>query len=211
MPISTTCPGCGKVIAGPDSAAGHKARCPLCKGVVEFPRAAEANPAAALAAAMAAKAQPESAGAAMAQAVAEEESGSRGAAHAESSPTPTPSRSGSRSSRSASTTVDRMLARTSPYDSLRLMAAIIFGVGIAVSVLVLLGGLGGLIVLSTAGSPWAGVGTFVGSLVLAVVLLLGARTVNELLRLWADVGDRARHMTQMFEDSLNRPRENGSV
>jgi len=210
MPISTTCPGCGKVISGPDSVAGHKARCPMCKGVVEFPRAAEANPAAALAA----KAQPESAGAAMAQAVAEEESGSRAAAHAESSPTPTPSRGGSRSSRSASTTIDRMLARTSPYDSLRLMAAIIFGVGIAVSALVLLGGLGGLIVLSTAGSPWAGVGTFVGSLVLAMVLLLGARTVNELLRLWADVGDRARHMTQMFEDSLNRQheqRENGSV
>jgi hypothetical protein len=182
----------------------------MCKGVVEFPRAAEADPAAALAA----KAQPESAGAAMAQAVAEEESGSRAAAHAESSPTPTPSRGGSRSSRSASTTIDRMLARTSPYDSLRLMAAIIFGVGIAVSALVLLGGLGGLIVLSTAGSPWAGVGTFVGSLVLAMVLLLGARTVNELLRLWADVGDRARHMTQMFEDSLNRQheqRENGSV
>jgi hypothetical protein len=28
-----------------------------------------------------------------------------------------------------------------------------------------------------------------------------------MLRLWADVGDRMRQMTQMLEDSLNRPHE----
>ena len=206
MPISTTCPGCGKAISAPESAAGHKARCPQCKAVVDIPAAGAGGGAAAdLAAALADKAP--SPASAQAEAAAGGASGGGGAG-AEASPTP--SRSSSRSSRLANTTIDRMLARTSPYDSLRLMGAVIFGVGITLAVLALLGGLGGLIVLSTAGSPWAGVGSFVGALVLAVVFLLGAKTLSELLRLWADVGDRARHMTQMFEDSLNRPRDGES-
>lgn len=202
MPISTTCPGCGKVISAPESAAGHKARCPQCKAVVEIPAAGAAGDAAAdLAAALAAKAPAPPAEAAP---------GGTSGEGAAGETSPTPSRSGSRSSRLANTTVDRMLARTSPYDSLRLMGAVIFGVGITLAVLALLGGLGGLVVLSTAGSPWAGVGSFIGALVLAVVFLLGAKTLSELLRLWADVGDRARHMTQMFEDSLNRQRDGES-
>jgi len=31
--------------------------------------------------------------------------------------------------------------------------------------------------------------------------------VSEVLRLWADVGDRMRQMTAMLEDSLSRPRD----
>jgi len=177
MPISATCPGCGKIISAPDSAAGHKAKCPHCGEVVTF----RADPAAALAAAVAAE----------------------GAA----APTPAPARAGGPSKQS-STTVSRMLARTSPYDALRLLAAIIFGVGIAVSVLVFLGGLGALILLATGGQPALAAGVFAGALILAVMLLLGAKTASELVRLWADVGDRARHVAQMLEESLNQPRDN---
>ena len=178
MPIPATCPGCGKIISAPDSAAGHKAKCPQCGEVVTFPD----DPAAALAAAVAAE----------------------GAA----APTPAPARAGGPSKQSSTTTVSRMLARTSPYDTLRLLAAIIFGVGIAVSVLVFLGGLGALILLATGGQPGLAAGVFAGALILAVMLLLGAKTASELVRLWADVGDRARHVAQMLEESLNQPRDN---
>ena len=178
MPISATCPGCGKIISAPDSAAGHKAKCPHCGEVVTF----RADPAAALAAAVAAE----------------------GAA----APTPAPARAGGPSKQS-STTVSRMLARTSPYDALRLLAAIIFGVGIAVSVLVFLGGLGALILLATTrDNPWIAVGAFAGALILALMLFLGAKMASELARLWADVGDRTRHVAQMLEESLNQPRDN---
>ena len=179
MPISATCPGCGKIISAPDSAAGHKAKCPQCGEVVTFPD----DPAAALAAAVAAE----------------------GAA----APTPAPARAGGPSKQSSTTTVSRMLARTSPYDTLRLLAAIIFGVGIAVSVLVFLGGLGALVLLATTrDNPWIAVGAFAGALILAPMLFLGAKTASELVRLWADVGDRTRHVAQMLEESLNQPRDN---
>lgn len=197
MPISATCPGCGKTISAPDSAAGHKAKCPHCSQVVTFPD----DPAAALAAALR-SADPAEALAAAAKPPEVDE----GAA----APTPTPSRTGGVSRHSSTTTVSRMLARTSPYNTLRLLAAVIFGVGIAVSVLAFLGGLGALIVVSMQGIPWAGVGIFVGALVLAVMFFLGAKTVSELVRLWADVGDRARHVAQMFEESLNQPRDDSA-
>jgi len=189
MPIAATCPGCGKTISAPDSAAGHKAKCPHCGRVVPFPD----NPAAALAAAVRA----------------EEKAGSDAESPAghPAGATPTPARAAA-PSRHSTTTVSRMLARTSPYNTLRLLAAIIFGVGITVSVLVLLGALAALVMLATRGRPWEAAGVFAGALILAVMLFLGAKTVSELVRLWADVGDRTRHMAQMFEESLNLPRDN---
>lgn len=189
MPIAATCPGCGKTISAPDSAAGHKAKCPHCGRVVPFPD----NPAAALAAAVRAE---EKAG-----------SGAESPAGHPAGATPTPARAAA-PSRHSTTTVSRMLARTSPYNTLRLLAAIIFGVGITVSVLVLLGALAALVMLATRGRPWEAAGVFAGALILAVMLFLGAKTVSELVRLWADVGDRTRHMAQMFEESLNLPRDN---
>jgi hypothetical protein len=100
-----------------------------------------------------------------------------------------------------------MLAKTSPYGGLRLLSAVAFGVGVTLAALTLLGGLAGLIVLSVGGNPVVGVSTFLGALVAAVVIFLVAKIANEMLRLWADVGDRMRQMTQMLEDSLNRPHE----
>lgn len=188
MSISATCPGCGKTIAAPDTAAGHKAKCPQCGAVVSIPDNRAAALAAALKAASPAKPDAESPAEAAPEAAA----------------TPSPSRAGGGPSKhsGATTTVSRLLARTSPYGTLRLLAAIIFGVGIAVSVLTFLGGLGALIVLATGGNPWAAVGVFAGALVLAVAIFLGAKTVSELVRLWADVGDHARHMAQMLEESV---------
>jgi phage FluMu protein Com len=189
MPIAATCPGCGKIISAPDSAAGHKAKCPHCGQVVTFPD----NPAAALAAAVRAE---EKAG-----------SGAESSAGHPAGATPTPARAAA-PSRHSTTTVSRMLARTSPYNTLRLLAAIIFGVGVTVSVLVLLGALAALVMLATRGRPWEAAGVFAGALILAVMLFLGAKTVSELVRLWADVGDRTRHMAQMLEESLDLPRDN---
>jgi len=201
MPISATCSGCGKTIAAPDSAAGHKARCPQCGQVVTFSE----DPAAALAAAVKAEERARPSAESVADVLAKKPSGE--AADSADAATPTPARSGGPSKHST-TTVSRMLARTSPYGTLRLLAAVIFGVGVTVSVLVFLGGLAALILLAMNGQPLPAVGVFVGALILAVTLFLGAKTVSELVRLWADVGDRTRHMAQMLEESLNLPRDN---
>ena len=201
MPISATCSGCGRTISAPDSAAGHKAKCPQCGQVVTFPDASAAPFAADVKAGERARSPAQ----VLADALAEKPSGP--AAEGAAAPTPTPARAGVPSKHSSTTTVSRMLARTSPYGSLRLLAAIIFGVGITVSALVFLGGLGALILLATRGRPWEAVGVFAGALVLAVMILLGAKTVSELARLWADVGDRTRQVAQMLEESLNLPRE----
>lgn len=182
MSISATCPGCGKTIAAPDTAAGHRAKCPQCGAVVSLPD----NRAAALAAALKAASPAES----------------PADAAPEAAPTPSRDAGGPSKHSGATTTVSRMLARTSPYGTLRLLAAVIFGVGIAVSVLTFLGGLGALVVLATGGNPWAAVGVFAGALVLAVAFFLGAKTVSEVVRLWADVGDHARHLAQMLEESM---------
>lgn len=180
MPISTACPGCGQTIAAPDTAAGHKAKCPKCGGVIQIP---SPSPAASLAAALAAKAP---------------------AAAAEASAPPTPPSRGSISATHASTTIDRMIARTSPYDSLRLMSAIIFGVGVAVVALVFLGGLAALVMLAIGGQPLIAIGSFVGALVVALLLFVGTRTLSDVVRLWADMGDRTRQMTQFLEELMNR-------
>jgi len=37
MSIEARCPGCGKVIDAPDTAAGQRAKCPHCEAVVEIP------------------------------------------------------------------------------------------------------------------------------------------------------------------------------
>ena len=203
MPISATCSGCGKTISAPDSAAGHKAKCPQCGQVVTFSE----DPAAALAAAVKAEERAKPTAESPADVLAEKPSGQ--AADSAAAAVPTPARSGAPSKHSTAT-VSRMLARTSPYGTLRLLAAILFGVGMTVSILVFLTGLGALVMLATGGNPWIAVGVFVGALILTVTLFLGAKTVSELLRLWADVGDRTRHMAQMLEESLNLPRDNST-
>jgi predicted RNA-binding Zn-ribbon protein involved in translation (DUF1610 family) len=41
MAIKFDCPACGKTTQAPDEMAGRKARCPLCKAVIEVPSAPE--------------------------------------------------------------------------------------------------------------------------------------------------------------------------
>jgi len=106
--------------------------------------------------------------------------------------------------RGPATTIDRMLAQTSPYGSLRLLAPIILGIGIGLGGLVFLAGLAALIVVSMRGSPLAGVGVFVAGLILAVLMILGAKVGSDLLRLGADVGDRTRQILHSLEDSADR-------
>jgi hypothetical protein len=164
------------------------------------------DPAAALAAALSSRAAPGGAAVAEVQVVLKEGPGEGSPAAAEPSPTPS---SRSAAGHTSATTIDRMIARTSPYGSLRLMSAIIFGVGVAMAAMLLLGGLAGLIIISTQyGQPLIAVGAFVGAVVGALVLFVGAKTVSDLVRLWADVGDRARQMAQMLEESLSRSKDN---
>jgi len=99
-----------------------------------------------------------------------------------------------------------MLARASPYQTLRLLGVILYGVGIAAAVLVFLGGLAALILMASAGSPGLAVVFFVGALVAAALVFLLGKTASELVRLGADVGDGVRHIGQMFEDALLRNR-----
>ena len=113
------------------------------------------------------------------------------------------------SSLTRTTTVDRLVARSSPYKSLRLLAAVAFGVGVVLAVLIALGGLVGLILVSLRGEPLIGVGVFVGAAVVAAGLFLGARVMNEMLGLLADMGDRMRQTTQILEDLAGRSKDNG--
>jgi len=204
MPITANCSGCGKTISAPDAAAGRRARCPHCGGVVEIPSypspvaAALGRPAEATAGA-AAGGPPASAPAAA------------GVRPVEHSPTPRTagSRNGSPSStRTSATTLSRMLVRSSPYRMVRLLAAITFGAGAALAVLVFVGGLVALVLVSMSGYPLVGAAVFVGSLVAALGVFLATKIVSEMLGLWADVGDRVRQMTQMLEDWANRQGDN---
>jgi len=188
MSVTTKCPGCQKTIAAPDSAAGHKARCPDCGAIVEIPGAASPSFDAA---------QPAATPSDLPVTPVEISANDR----------PSAVRNGSHSPTRSTTAVGRLMSRTSPYGMLRTLASAIFGVGIALASLVFLGGLTALIVLSVGGQPLVGIGSFVGGLVLAGLLLLWTRILNEVLRLWADVGDRMRQMTTMLDDSLNRPRD----
>jgi len=124
-------------------------------------------------------------------------------------PSPVTRNSKSSVSRTSVTTIDRMLARTSPYDGLRVLAAVFFGVGVAAGVLIFLVGLAGLAILSVRGFPLQGVGVFVLGLMIGPFLFLGGKTVGELLRLWADIGDRTRQMAQKLEESLERRENDG--
>ena len=222
MAISAKCPGCGKRLSGPDSAAGHKVKCPKCGQIVQFPDADAGGQAEAVA-----SSQPRKPSAAdLAQALSEkpppararkEEAAREGeqreapkdepSAEEPSPPTLTPA-SGPPSSRRSSTTMSRMLARSSPYKTLRLLGVILFIVGVVVSVLVFLGGLVGLIVGSISGVlHWAeAVGIFIAAVVAAAVVLVVARAGSELIRLLADVGDRTRQMTLLFEDHVAQDR-----
>jgi hypothetical protein len=182
-------------IAAPESAGGHRARCPHCGEVVQIPAAAATvgAPAGGQAAAPAATAPTE-------------ELPLRFTAETVDAPSATPNRitGGHSSSMRAATTVDRRLARSSPYSRLRLLAAIHFGAGITMAIIVFLGGMVGMIYLSTSGDPVRGILAFVGGLLVAAVTLLGSITLSEMLRLWADVGDRARSTTALLEDLLNK-------
>jgi hypothetical protein len=196
----------------PDSAAGRKAKCRHCGGIIDIPagQAAAAELAAAVSQLSAAKAGGTAAEAAAAS-TATATATPPPAPAAETSPLPAERSSSIRngsSTRSSGTVIDRMVARTSPYGGLRLLSAIIYGVGIALAVLSFLGGVTGLVILSMSGSPWwVGAGAFVGAFILAAIIFIVAKAASELLRLWADVGDRMRHVTQMLEESLNRQRD----
>jgi len=213
MPITARCPGCGKSIAGPDTAAGRKARCPDCGSIVEFPGAR--SPVSELAAAVTSvAASPPPARGAAAPAPAPAKPSAAAPPVPEPSPAPTdqqptpatPTRNGTSKTRTT-TVIDRLAAKTSPYTTLRLLAAVTFGVAVAVAAIAFLGGLAGLILVSMNGQPLIGVAAFAGGLVTALVLFLVGKTASEMLRLWADVGDRTRQMAQLFEEFLNQKRE----
>jgi hypothetical protein len=207
MPITTKCPSCGQTIAAPDYAAGHKARCPHCRAVMEIPDPAGAK----VAAALAHEALVHEAAPSAAEALAME---TRRAAVALATATPrtnppspssvrTPSRSGLRSS----TIIDRMILRTSPYGTLRTLGSVIFGVGIVMTVLVFFGGVGTMLVLAIGGRPVIGLAILGGAVVLAFLMGVAAKTLHELIRLAADVGDRARQTQMMLDDLANHPRD----
>ena len=195
----------------PDSAAGRKAKCRHCGGVIDISAGHAAV--SELAAAVSQLSEANAGGAAAGPAPA-------AAATATATPAPQPAagtsqpaaerpssvRNGS-STRGSGTFIDRMIARTSPYSGLRLLSAIIYGLGIALAALSFLGGVTGLVILSMSVNPWVGVGAFVGALILTAVIFIVAKAASELLRLWADVGDRMRQMAQMLEESLNRQRD----
>ncbi len=203
MPVRARCPGCGKQVAGPDKAAGRKARCPDCGGVIEF--RSEATPGAPGGGADG----PGGALASLAQSVAEATPAGGAAAETApaggpaAAPTPTPS-----ATKASVTTIGRMLARTSPYQSLRLMAAVCFAAGAGLAVLVFIAGLAMLVIAATTGSPWVGVAVFLGAILLAGLVVLGARVAGDLLRLAADVGDETRRSMQILEELRNH-RRNG--
>ncbi len=221
MTISATCSECGKRLSGPDSAAGRKVKCPKCGHVARFPEAAgdAAEPQAAappkggkpstadLAQALSA---PSAAGEPKPSPAQEPAGRPREESAAEAPSSSLTTGAGTVASRRSTTTMSRMLARSSPYKTLRLLGVIIFATGIVVAALVFLGGLTGLIIGSMAGlHPALTVGMFIGALVLAVVVLLVGKASSELIRLWADVGDRARHLTMMFEEQIAQQRPNG--
>lgn len=222
MTISSKCPGCGRRLSGPDSAAGHKVKCPKCGQAVPFPGAAGASgreeaagstrprkPSAAdLAQSLSQQAEPSERKAAPAAQAAGQGASAKDEPSGEelsaSLLTPAP---GQASSRRSSTTMSRMLARSSPYKTIRLLGVVMFGTGIVVAVLTFLGGLAALIVGAMAGLHTAlAVGFFVGAIVVAAVVLLVSKATSELMRLWADVGDRARHVTMMLEESFAQQR-----
>jgi len=200
MPVRARCPGCGKQVAGPDKAAGRKARCPDCGGVIEF--RSEVTPGG-----PGSGAGPEGALASLAQSVAETTPAGAGAAEAAPAggpaAAPTPS-----TAKTSVTTIGRMLARTSPYRSLRLMAAVCFAAGAGLAVLVFIAGLAMLVIAATAGRPWVGVAAFLGAIFLAGLVVLVAKVAGDLLRLAADVGDETRRSAQILEELRNH-RRNG--
>jgi hypothetical protein len=105
------------------------------------------------------------------------------------------------------TTIERMVARTSPYRSVRILAAICFAVGVALAILDFIGGLAALILVAMQGHPWIGVAAFVGALVLAGLMFLAGKVLSDLARLAADVGDETRRMTQWMEQHLNHSKD----
>jgi phage FluMu protein Com len=218
MPVKARCPGCGKHISATDKAIGHKAKCPGCGHVIEFHADAEslsedkersaleflergaipphpqANPLDGLKNSAAAPASSE---ALPADGEPQEEPASAAAL-------PTPSASKTKTS---VTTIDRMMAKTSRYTTLRVLAAVCFVVGLGVAILIFLGGATGLVILSIQGHALPGVGVFVLSLVLAGVAFLAAKVAGDILRVAADVGDETRRIHQMLDEHLGNHRE----
>jgi hypothetical protein len=189
VPITTTCPGCGKAIEAPESVAGRKARCPQCGAVVVIP----GEPCS-----MTLQGEPVASAGPVGGAVPVE----LVAAALSRSATPSPS-----SSHGSATTIERIAARTSPYGLLRLMAPIVFGLGVGLGAVVFLVGLASLIVVARQGNPLVGVLAFVGGLVLSTLLILGGKVFGDLLRLGADVGDKTRLIAQYLEETASRGSE----
>jgi len=213
MPVKAQCPGCGKQVSAPDKALGRKAKCPDCGQIIEFRADASPGPADGAARAEQALASLVKGGSAVAAAGAlEPESppadsagGSAAAAAVAAAPTPaTPS------TKTSVTTIDRLIARTSPYRSMRLMGAIGFAAGVGLAVVCFIGGLATLVLVAMAGQPWLGVAIFVATLVLAALVFLGSKMLGDLVRLAADVGDETRRNTQMLEELRNH-RGNGEA
>lgn len=212
MPITARCPGCGKNITGPDSAVGRRAKCPDCGAVVTFTAgrsavdelaaAVQGGAAPALASAGADSSPPASALAATATA-----EKSPPPSLAASTP-PTPSRLGpSSKSTRATTVIGRLATKTSPYGTLRLLSVVTLVVGVVLAAIAALAGIAGLIMISMQGQPLIGVGVFLGCFAVAAILFLAGKIGSEMLRLWADVGDRARQITQLLEELASRDRD----
>jgi hypothetical protein len=214
MPITARCPTCSRTISAPDYAAGHKARCPHCRTVVEIPGELSA------AAVPPQEIEVHEAAMSPAEALAMEARRMRAEAVAAATPpsgaagTPSPERSsalrtGSRSGLRASA-IERLIAKTSPYTPLRTLASVILGVGVTLAVLLAFAGLAVMLFLAVGGGLGGlevGIAIFIGSVFLAVLLGMAAKVTHAMLRLGADLGDRVRQTAMLLEDLLNRPRD----
>jgi hypothetical protein len=108
--------------------------------------------------------------------------------------------------------IERLIAKTSPYTPLRNLASAVLGVGITLSVFLVLGGLAAMLFLAVGGALeiWIAIAIFVGSVFAAILLGMAAKVTHAILRLGADLGDRVRHTAMLMEDMLNRPRDENS-
>jgi hypothetical protein len=212
MSVKARCPGCGQHISGPDKALGHKAKCPGCGHVVEFHADAESlsedKERSALEFLEHGAIPPHlKADAADALKDAQAASASAEPLPAEDEPAAAVATPSASKTQTSVTTIDRMIAKSSRYTTLRVLAAVCFVAGLGLGILVFLGGATGLVILSITGRAPAGVGVFVLSLMLAGVAFLAGKVMADLLRVAADVGDETRRIHQMLDEHLGNHRE----
>ena len=218
MPVKARCPGCGKHISGPDKAMGHKARCPACGHVVEFHADAESlsedKERSALAFLERGAIPPHLKAAPLEDQIVEAAPAAPSSAEAlpadgepQEEPAPAAATPSASKTKTSVTTIDRMMAKSSRYTALRVLAAVCFVVGLGLAILVFVGGATGLVILSITGHALPGLGVFVLSLILGGVVLLAAKVTGDVLRLAADVGDETRRIHQMLDEHLGNHRE----